>query len=92
MIAAAEQAENAVLIGASFISMEVASAFRERGLSISVVSQDSIPLLKLKQLGPQITADGVKCCWKNTWQKGIRFLPEAKVLAITGVAGIDPLR
>lgn len=77
LIAAAEQAANAVLIGGSFISMEVASAFRERGLSVTVVSQESIPLLK--QLGPQMG----QLLLEKHLQKGVHFLPRTKVLAIT---------
>jgi apoptosis-inducing factor 3 len=38
LIAAAERAKTAVMIGASFISMEVASAFQERGLAVTIVS------------------------------------------------------
>jgi NADPH-dependent 2,4-dienoyl-CoA reductase/sulfur reductase-like enzyme len=76
LIVAAEEAENAVLIGASFISMEIASAFRERGLSVTVVSQDNIPLSK--QLGPRM---GQMLLEKHL-QKGVHFIPGTDVLAI----------
>ncbi len=77
LIAAAKQAEKAVLIGASFISMEVASALRERGLRVTVVSRDNIPLLK--QLGSLMG----QLLLEKHLQKGVDFLPETKVLAIT---------
>jgi apoptosis-inducing factor 3 len=76
LILAAEQAETVVLIGASFISMEVASAFRERGLSVTIVSEENIPLLK--QLGPEMG----RLLLEKHLQKGVRFLPETKVLSI----------
>src|ERR1700722_6287185 len=76
LIAAAEQAETAVLIGASFVSMEVASAFRERGLAVTIVSEENIPLLK--QLGPEMG----QLLLEKHLQKGVRFLPETKVLSI----------
>jgi apoptosis-inducing factor 3 len=82
LVAAAEHSKNALLIGASFISMEVASAFRERGLNVTIVSRDSIPLVK--HLGPEM---GQMLLEKHL-QKGIRFIPETKVLAINkGSAG-----
>jgi NADPH-dependent 2,4-dienoyl-CoA reductase/sulfur reductase-like enzyme/nitrite reductase/ring-hydroxylating ferredoxin subunit len=77
LIRAAEQAENAVLIGGSFISMEVASALRERGLRVTVVSRDNIPLLK--QLGSLMG----QLLLEKHLEKGVDFLPETKVLAIT---------
>jgi NADPH-dependent 2,4-dienoyl-CoA reductase/sulfur reductase-like enzyme/nitrite reductase/ring-hydroxylating ferredoxin subunit len=80
IIAAAEKAETAVLIGASFISMEVASAFRERGLAVTIVSEEHIPLLK--QLGP----DMGRLLLEKHLQKGVRFLPEARVMSINKVA------
>jgi NADPH-dependent 2,4-dienoyl-CoA reductase/sulfur reductase-like enzyme/nitrite reductase/ring-hydroxylating ferredoxin subunit len=76
LIAAAEQAETVVLIGASFISMEVASAFRERGLAVTIVSEENIPLVK--QLGPEMG----RLLLEKHLQKGVRFLPETKVISI----------
>jgi NADPH-dependent 2,4-dienoyl-CoA reductase/sulfur reductase-like enzyme len=76
LIEAAEQAQTVVLIGASFISMEVASAFRERGLSVTIVSEENIPLLK--QLGPEMG----RLLLEKHLQKGVHFLPETKVISI----------
>jgi apoptosis-inducing factor 3 len=86
VIAAAEQAETAVLIGASFISMEVASAFRERSLSVTIVSEENIPLLK--QLGPEMG----RLLLEKHLQKGIRFLPETKVISIRKVGSSSTIK
>jgi NADPH-dependent 2,4-dienoyl-CoA reductase/sulfur reductase-like enzyme/nitrite reductase/ring-hydroxylating ferredoxin subunit len=86
LIAAAEQAKNAVLIGASFISMEVASALRERGLAVTIVSEENIPLLK--QLGPEMG----RLLLEKHLQKGVRFLPETKVLSIHKVGSGSTLK
>jgi apoptosis-inducing factor 3 len=76
LIAAAERARSAVMIGASFISMEVASAFKERGLAVTIVSRERIPLVK--QLGPRM---GQLMLDKHL-EKGVCFLPETEVMAI----------
>lgn len=52
IIAAAEGAKNAVVIGASFIAMETASSLRERGLSVTVIAPDRVPFERT--LGPEI--------------------------------------
>ena len=52
IIAAAEGAKNAVIIGASFIAMEGASSLRQRGLSVTVVAPDKVPFERT--LGPEI--------------------------------------
>ncbi|HEX6567281.1 MAG TPA: FAD-dependent oxidoreductase [Chthoniobacterales bacterium] len=77
LIAAAERSKTAVMIGASFISMEVASAFQERGLAVTIVSRERIPLVK--QLGPRMG----QLMLEKHLEKGVRFLPETQVLAIS---------
>ncbi|WP_066775034.1 FAD-dependent oxidoreductase [Croceicoccus mobilis] len=52
LIAAAEKAGSAVVLGASFIGLEVAASLRERGLSVDVVDQSAVPLEPV--LGSQI--------------------------------------
>jgi NADPH-dependent 2,4-dienoyl-CoA reductase/sulfur reductase-like enzyme len=52
IIAGAEDAKNAVVIGASFIAMEAAYSLRERGLEVTVVAPDDVPFERT--LGPDI--------------------------------------
>jgi len=52
LIAAAETGKRVVVIGASFIGMEVASSLRSRGCDVTVVAPDEVPFKKI--LGPEI--------------------------------------
>jgi NADPH-dependent 2,4-dienoyl-CoA reductase/sulfur reductase-like enzyme/nitrite reductase/ring-hydroxylating ferredoxin subunit len=52
IIARAEGAKRVVIMGASFIGLEVAASLRTRGLEVHVVSPDKIPMQKI--LGPEI--------------------------------------
>ncbi len=45
--AAAEGAKSVVLVGAGFIGLELASSFRERGLAVTVVAPEPVPLGRL---------------------------------------------
>ncbi|HEY7335858.1 MAG TPA: FAD-dependent oxidoreductase [Bryobacteraceae bacterium] len=47
IIARAEQAKTCAVIGSSFIGLEVAASLRNRGLQVSVIGQDSLPLAKV---------------------------------------------
>src|SRR5947207_4975034 len=56
IIAKAENAKRAVVIGASFIGLEVAASLRERKLEVAVVGKGSLPLEKVlgRELGKLI--------------------------------------
>jgi len=52
LVAKAEQARKAVIVGASFIGLEVASSLRARGIEIHVVGPEAIPMARV--LGPEL--------------------------------------
>ena len=67
IIAAAQNAKQAVVIGASFIGLEVAASLRARGLSVDVVAPEKVPLERV--LGSELGA-----FIKNTHEsEGVRF-------------------
>ena len=72
IIAKAEKAKRAVVIGASFIGLEVAASLRERKLEVAVIGKESLPLGKVlgSELGNLIRetheAHGVKFCLQRT--------------------------
>jgi len=52
IIAAAEGKKSAVVVGASFIGLEVAASLRHRGLAVDVVAPDTLPLARI--LGDEV--------------------------------------
>ncbi len=54
IIAAAETAQRAVVIGSSFIGLEVAASLRARNLEVHVVGPDAVPLARV--MGPELGA------------------------------------
>ncbi len=78
ILARAEQSERAVILGASFIGLEVAASLRERGLDVTVVGKETAPLEK--QLGPEIGAAFVGL----HELRGVRFRLGATITALEG--------
>ena len=83
IIAAAEQAKRAVVIGASFIGMEAASSLKTRGLEVTVVAPDKKPFEKT--LGGEIGALFQKIHEDN----GVQFRLGAKVARISGNGKVE---
>lgn len=54
IVAGAEATQRAVVMGASFIGLEVAASLRARGLEVHIVAPDKKPLAKV--LGPELGA------------------------------------
>ena len=79
IIAAAEKGRRAVVIGASFIGMEVASSLTTRGCEVTVVAPDAVPFEKI--LGPEIG----KLFQDIHVEKGVKFRLAASVIDFAGI-------
>ena len=80
IVARAKTARRAVVIGASFIGLEVAGALRTRGLEVHVVAPDTVPLAKI--MGPDIGAS-IRALHES---HGVTFHLGATATAIDGAA------
>jgi apoptosis-inducing factor 3 len=81
ILAAAGQSTAAVVIGAGFIGLEVAGSLREKGLSVTVVAPETVPLAP-------ILGDRVGSYVKSQMEaKGVRMLMGRTAKEISGPAG-----
>jgi NADPH-dependent 2,4-dienoyl-CoA reductase/sulfur reductase-like enzyme/nitrite reductase/ring-hydroxylating ferredoxin subunit len=78
LVASLEGAAQAVVVGASFIAMEGAASLRERGLEVTVVAPDEVPLER--QLGAGIGG----FLQRRHEEHGVRFLLGRTVARIGG--------
>ncbi|WP_310486359.1 FAD-dependent oxidoreductase [Chamaesiphon sp. VAR_69_metabat_338] len=78
ILAAAAHARQAVVIGSSFIGMEVAAGLTQRGIKVTVVSPDSLPFEQI--LGTQIG----ELFYKVHAENGVTFKMGRKVTQIEG--------
>jgi NADPH-dependent 2,4-dienoyl-CoA reductase/sulfur reductase-like enzyme len=82
VLAQTERSQRAVVLGASFIGMEVAASLRERGLAVTVVGQEPVPFAK--QLGEQIGGAFVGLHERN----GVEFRLGRGVSSLAGDQGV----
>jgi apoptosis-inducing factor 3 len=78
ILAAAESAKQAVVIGSSFIGMEVAAGLTQKGIKVTVVSPDSLPFEQT--LGTQIG----ELFYQVHEENGVTFKMGRKVTQIEG--------
>ena len=83
ILAAAKQASRAVVIGSSFIGMEVASGLTQQGLEVTVVSPDSLPFKKI--LGEEIG----QVFQKVHEESGVSFQLGRKVTRVEGNSKVE---
>jgi NADPH-dependent 2,4-dienoyl-CoA reductase/sulfur reductase-like enzyme len=76
IIAKAQGVRSCAVIGSGFIGLEVAASLRHRGLAVSVIGQDSVPLSNI--LGVEVGG----FIQKLHEQHGVRFFMNAKPRAI----------
>ena len=80
IIDAASKTQRAVVIGSSFIGLEVAASLRARNLEVDVVSLDRVPLERV--MGTEVG----RFVQRLHEEKGVRFHLGAKLRAITAQA------
>jgi NADPH-dependent 2,4-dienoyl-CoA reductase/sulfur reductase-like enzyme/nitrite reductase/ring-hydroxylating ferredoxin subunit len=76
IIAKAQEAKTCAVIGSGFIGLEVAASLRQRGLEVTVIGQESLPLAKI--LGEELG----RFVQKLHQEHGVRFLLNASTRAI----------
>lgn len=83
IIATAEKGKRAIVIGASFIGMEVAGSLKTRGCEVTVVAPDQVPFIKV--LGPEIG----KLFQHVHEQNGVEFKLGTHVKSFTGNGRVE---
>ena len=78
IVSAADKADRAIVVGASFIGLEAAAALTQRGLGVTVVGADDVPLADVT--GPEVGAF-VRSLHED---KGVEFRLGTKVTAFDG--------
>ncbi len=86
ILAQAERSERAVILGASFIGMEVAASLRERGLDVMVIGQEAAPFEK--QLGREVGGAFVGLHARH----GVAFRLGAEVAGLEGETQVSGVR
>ena len=81
IIEAASTAKSAVLVGAGFIGMELASALRELGVRVQVVAREPLPLARV--LGDRIAT----LLLRRQEANGVEFRLGAAPVRVTGAPG-----
>jgi apoptosis-inducing factor 3 len=76
IIAKAQQARTCAVIGSGFIGLEVAASLRHRGLQVSIIGQDPVPL------GKVLGVDLGRFIQKLHEENGVRFFLNAMPRAI----------
>lgn len=83
LVEALEQAKRAVVVGSSFIGMEVAASLSKQDLEVTVVSPDSVPFEDI--LGSEVGAMFQKLHEEN----GVKFVLEAKATEYKGNGKVE---
>lgn len=83
IVAVAVKGKRVVVIGASFIGMEVASSLRTRDCEVTVVAPDKVPFMKI--LGPEIG----KLFQDVHSQNGVKFKLSAHVKSFEGNGKVE---
>jgi NADPH-dependent 2,4-dienoyl-CoA reductase/sulfur reductase-like enzyme/nitrite reductase/ring-hydroxylating ferredoxin subunit len=83
IVAAAAKGAHAVIMGASFIGLEAASALRKKGVQVTVVAPDPVPFGK--QFGAEIGGMFRRLHEAN----GVAFRLESEVVSIRGTHAVD---
>ena len=83
ILAQAERSSRAVILGSSYIGMEVAASLRERGLAETVVGREEVPMAK--QLGPDI-GGALQAMHER---QGVQFRLGCSVTGLQGQAAVS---